>query len=60
MQRAADLLYGLATEDSYLLFVIDRGWNADDWERWAIRTISAQLLVPTTTARSDEPRHDER
>jgi AcrR family transcriptional regulator len=45
VQRAVDLLYGLGTEDSYLLFVIDRGWSADEWERWAIDTISAQLLV---------------
>jgi AcrR family transcriptional regulator len=60
VQRAADLLYGLATEDSYLLFVIDRGWSADDWGRWAIDTISAQLLVPTATAGSDEPRHYKR
>lgn len=46
VQRAADVLYALGTEDSYLLFVVDRGWNPDEWERWVIDTVSAQLLVP--------------
>lgn len=45
--RAADVLYGLGTEDSYLLFVLDRGWSADEWERWVVDTVSSQLLVPT-------------
>jgi hypothetical protein len=31
-ERAADLLYGLIAEDSYLVFVVDRGWTADEWE----------------------------
>lgn len=43
--RAADVLYGLGTEDSYLLFVVDRGWSADEWERWVVDTVKAQLLV---------------
>jgi AcrR family transcriptional regulator len=52
VQRAVDLLYGLATEDSYLMFVIDRGWSADEWERWAIHTASTQLLLsPAATGR---------
>jgi hypothetical protein len=52
VQRAVDVLYGLATEDAYLLFVIDRGWSADEWERWAIDTITAQLLLsPAATGR---------
>lgn len=50
-QRAADVLYALGTEDSYLLFVIDRGWTPDEWERWVIDTVGAQLLVPQATRR---------
>ena len=45
-QRAADLLYALGTEDAYLLFVVDRGWDADEWERWVVDTVSAQILLP--------------
>lgn len=51
VQRAADLLYALGTEDSYLLFVVNRGWTPDEWERWVIDTVSAQLLVPSTATR---------
>lgn len=51
VQRAADVLYALGTEDSYLLFVVDRGWTPDDWERWVIDTLSAQLLAPSTGTR---------
>jgi AcrR family transcriptional regulator len=47
VERAADLLYALGTEDSYLLFVVDRGWTADAWEQWVVETLTAQLLVPT-------------
>lgn len=45
-QRAADLLYALGTEDAYLLFVVDRGWDVDEWERWVVETVSAQILLP--------------
>ncbi len=45
-QRAADLLYALGTEDAYLLFVVDRGWDVGEWERWVVETVSAQLLLP--------------
>jgi AcrR family transcriptional regulator len=44
-QRAADLLYALGTEDSYLLFVVDRGWPVDEWERWVVDTVCAQVLT---------------
>lgn len=47
VQRAADLLYALGTEDAYLLFVVDRGWSADEWERWVIDTVSTQVLLPS-------------
>lgn len=45
-QRAADLLYALGTEDAYLLFVVDRGWDVDEWERWVVETVTAQILLP--------------
>lgn len=46
VQRTADLLYALGTEDAYLLFVIDRGWHPDVWEQWVIDTIATQVLLP--------------
>jgi AcrR family transcriptional regulator len=45
MERAADLMYGLGTEDSYLIFVVDRGWSPDDWERWVVETICTHLTT---------------
>ena len=50
VERAADLLYALGTEDSYLLFVVDRGWTADAWEQWVFTTLAEQVLVPTRSA----------
>jgi AcrR family transcriptional regulator len=44
-ERAADLMYGLGTEDSYLIFVVDRGWSPDDWERWVLETVCTQLTT---------------
>lgn len=46
-QRTADLLYALGTEDACLLFVVECGWSADEWEQWVIDTVSAQVLLPT-------------
>ncbi|MGI5290732.1 TetR/AcrR family transcriptional regulator [Nonomuraea polychroma] len=41
--EAADLLYGLLSPELYLLFVHSRGWPRERWERWAFRTLHAQL-----------------
>jgi hypothetical protein len=46
VERTADLLYALGTEDAYLPFVIDRGWSADEWERWMVDTVSSHVLLP--------------
>ncbi|MBD0740115.1 hypothetical protein [Streptomyces sp. CBMA29] len=40
---AADLLYGLLGPELYLVFVRDRGWSPDDWERWARTALTAAL-----------------
>ncbi|MEU9831728.1 helix-turn-helix domain-containing protein [Streptosporangium sp. NPDC048047] len=42
-EEAADLLYGLLSPELYLLFVHTRGWPRERWERWALRTLRAQL-----------------
>lgn len=46
VQRTADLFYALGTEDAYLLFVVDRDWSADEWERWVVDTVGSQVLLP--------------
>jgi AcrR family transcriptional regulator len=42
-EHAADLLFGLLSPELYLLFVRDRGWSPEQWERWTHDTLSRQL-----------------
>lgn len=42
-EEAADLLYGLLSPELYLLFVHERSWPRERWERWACRILRAQL-----------------
>ncbi|MER7369281.1 TetR/AcrR family transcriptional regulator [Nonomuraea wenchangensis] len=43
VEEAADLLYGLLSPELYLLFVRERGWPRERWERWTLQTLHAQL-----------------
>ncbi|MBC6462189.1 TetR/AcrR family transcriptional regulator [Actinomadura sp. HBU206391] len=43
VEEAADLLYGLLSPELYLLFVRERGWPQERWERWVGETLRAQL-----------------
>lgn len=43
-ERSADILYGLLSEASYLLFCTDRGWTRDEWATWVATTLSSQLF----------------
>ena len=43
VEHAADVLYGLLSPQLYLLFIRDRGWAPESWERWAYETLHAQL-----------------
>ncbi|GAA2074351.1 helix-turn-helix domain-containing protein [Actinomadura alba] len=43
VEEAADLLYGLLSPELYLLFVRERGWPRERWERWVGETLRAQL-----------------
>jgi AcrR family transcriptional regulator len=42
-EHAADVLFGLLSPELYLVFVRDRGWSAEQWERWAYDTLHSQL-----------------
>ncbi|MGW0478371.1 TetR/AcrR family transcriptional regulator [Nonomuraea sp. NPDC003214] len=44
--EAADVLYALLSPELYLLLVRERGWPRERWERWATRTLRAQLCSP--------------
>lgn len=44
-EQAADVLFGMLSPELYLLFVRDRGWSADRWERWVYDTLRAQLCA---------------
>jgi AcrR family transcriptional regulator len=43
VEEVADLLYGLLSPELYLVFVEERGWSAQRWQRWAGDTLHAQL-----------------
>lgn len=45
---AADMIYGLASEDLYGLLVVDRGWSPEKWERWCA-DILVRILFPQPT-----------
>ncbi|MEV4150001.1 helix-turn-helix domain-containing protein [Amycolatopsis sp. NPDC049691] len=42
-EHAADLLFGLLSPELYQVFVRDRGWSPERWERWAADTLIAQI-----------------
>lgn len=42
VSQARDILWALTGRDMYRMFVIDRGWSSDDYERWL-----GELLVST-------------
>ncbi|WP_336211567.1 TetR/AcrR family transcriptional regulator [Nonomuraea sp. LPB2021202275-12-8] len=43
VEEMADVLYGLLSPELYLLFVRERGWSRERWERWVGDTLRAQL-----------------
>jgi TetR/AcrR family transcriptional regulator of autoinduction and epiphytic fitness len=43
-RKAADVIWTLASERTYLALVRDRGWKPDDYERWLRDQLVAALL----------------
>ena len=43
-RKAADVIWALASERTYLALVRDRGWKADNYERWIAEQLVAALL----------------
>ncbi len=50
--RAADIVYGLLSEELYLLFCGERGWTAEEWLAWVTAILSGQLF-PDLQLRSE-------
>jgi AcrR family transcriptional regulator len=49
VDTAADLIYGLVSEDCYGLLVGDRGWMPEKWEKWCAE-ILISILFPLVKA----------
>lgn len=45
-REAADLIWTLASERTYLALVRDRGWKPEKYERWVAEQLGAALLPP--------------
>jgi TetR/AcrR family transcriptional regulator of autoinduction and epiphytic fitness len=45
-RAAADIIWTLASERTYLALVRDRGWKADNYEHWVAEQLAAALLPP--------------
>jgi AcrR family transcriptional regulator len=50
--RARDVLWALISPELYLLFVMERGWSPDEYERWLAGAISDGLLDPEAGPRA--------
>ena len=44
IRQAADIVWTLASERTYLALVRDREWKAEDYERWLHEQLVASLL----------------
>lgn len=49
VDTAADLIYGLISEDLYGLLIVDRGWSTEDWERWCANILVGVLFPKALT-----------
>jgi AcrR family transcriptional regulator len=43
-ERAADILWALCGPETYRLFVIDRGWSPEEYERWLVEMLTHAVL----------------
>jgi TetR/AcrR family transcriptional regulator, regulator of autoinduction and epiphytic fitness len=51
-RQAADVIWTLASERTYLALVRDRGWKAENYERWLTEQLVAALLPDQPQAAS--------
>ena len=43
-RRATDILWAVASEDTYQRLVVERGWTQDEFETWLGKTLKRELL----------------
>jgi hypothetical protein len=48
-ERAADMLWTINHPNTWQLLVAERGWTAEEYERWAGEAARAQLLGRNVT-----------
>lgn len=46
LQRARDILWALTGRDMYRMFVVERGWSSDEYEKWLAQLLVKSLLRP--------------
>jgi AcrR family transcriptional regulator len=44
LTKARDILWAFTGRDLYRLFVIERGWSSDDYEKWLTQTLIDTLI----------------
>lgn len=44
LQKARDILWALTGRDLYRMFVVERGWSAEEYKKWLAKTLIASLL----------------
>jgi TetR/AcrR family transcriptional regulator, regulator of autoinduction and epiphytic fitness len=47
--QAADTIWAIATTRTYRVLVHDRGWKADQYERWLAHVLAGALLIGQST-----------
>lgn len=44
LQKARDILWVLTSRDMYRMFVVERGWTSDEYEKWLAQLLIKSLL----------------
>lgn len=56
VERASQILYAIASEETYGLLVAENHWSPHEWTRWVTRTATTELFPPGTTTSQDNER----
>lgn len=48
VSRARDILWAFTGRDFYRMFVIERGWSSDEYEKWLAEVLIQVLLSKTS------------
>jgi hypothetical protein len=45
IERATDVIVALISPELFLLLTVERGWSAEEWERWITATVGDAVLA---------------